>query len=271
VVLLDSVCGFGVVLGWEKIQIMSRNLVKKIFPVVGLAVLAFSLFLNYILYKQMWAYYKALYHVELDPLGLSQYPVNTPIPSDEKPVVVFFGDSRAVQWPAPAMDDFVFVNRGIGNQTSEQVAARFDEHIKPLQPDVVILQVCVNDLKTIPLFPKRKEEIIANCKSNIHKIIQDGQNINAVTIVTTIIPPAEKVPLTRRLAWSDDVYEAVNEVNDYILQLTDDHVIIYDAASAISDNDRKTKLEYSTDFMHLNDNGYQTLNDGLVKILETVK
>lgn len=40
-----------------------------------------------------------------------------------------------------------------GAQTSAQVVWRFAEHIAPLQPDKIILQVGINDLKTIPLFP----------------------------------------------------------------------------------------------------------------------
>lgn len=39
-----------------------------------------------------------------------------------------------------------FINRGIGGQTSTQVAERFDANIAPLQPDVLVVRVCVNDL-----------------------------------------------------------------------------------------------------------------------------
>ena len=43
--------------------------------------------------------------------------------------------------------DFRFVTNGIGAQTSEYVVARFDVDIAPLKPDVVIVQVGINDLK----------------------------------------------------------------------------------------------------------------------------
>jgi len=65
--------------------------------------------------------------------------------------VVFFGDSRAYDWPAPSgLEGLEFVNRGIGNQTTAQVLGRFEAHIAPLHPQVVVLQVGINDLKLIP-------------------------------------------------------------------------------------------------------------------------
>ncbi len=53
-----------------------------------------------------------------------------------------------------------FVNRGIGNQTTAQVLGHFHAHVAPLHPQTIILQVGINDLKTIPLFPEQAETII---------------------------------------------------------------------------------------------------------------
>jgi len=250
---------------------MKTNKSKTIILIGALIALTFSGFLNFFLYRQLRLYYTLLYAIELDPLGLSYFQNEAPRQSGDKPIVVFFGDSRASQWITPITDDFTFINRGVGNQTSAQVAGRFDAHIKPLQPDVVIIQVCVNDLKTIPLFPGKEQEIISNCKTNLQKIVQDSLALNATIIVTTIIPPTGKVPLTRRLAWSNNVYKAVDEVNAYILNMADEHVIVFDAASIISDRENKMKIEYSNDFLHLNKAGYQALNLELVKILEGIK
>lgn len=92
--------------------------------------------------------------VRLDPYGLKLPGFKDPPTADlTKPLVVFFGDSRAQQWPAPASNRFRFLNRGIGGQTTEQVRGRFDEHVKPLKPRVVIIEAGVNDLKAIALFP----------------------------------------------------------------------------------------------------------------------
>jgi lysophospholipase L1-like esterase len=251
---------------------MNSSKAKKVILSAVLVTLALSVFLNFFLYKQMKVYITELYKVELDPLGLSYFQNEPPQQSSEKPVVVLFGDSRAEYWPSPSLDGFVFINRGMGNQTSAQVANRFDEHVKPLRPDVVVIQVCINDLKSIPLFPERKQEIVSNCNANIQKIVEDSLELKATVIITTVIHPTRKISLSRRLvAWSDDVYDAVNEVNQHILSMAGENVLVFDSANLLSDSEGKTKLEYSSDHLHLNDAGYQALNLEFVKILEGIK
>ncbi|MFT3893649.1 MAG: GDSL-type esterase/lipase family protein [Anaerolineales bacterium] len=230
-----------------------------------------SVIINIVLFKELLTYYKLLYSSELDPLGLSYFQDTETQASTGLPVVVFFGDSRAAQWITPQTTGYTFINRGIGNQTSAQVANRFDAHIKPLHPQVVIIQVGINDLKTIPLFPERKQEIIENCEANIQKIIQNSLDANATVILTTIFPTSGNVPLTRRLVWSDDIYQAIDEVNSFLRSLQNERVLVFDAANIISNTDGNTKLEYSLDLLHLNTNGYETLNFELIKILQSLQ
>jgi hypothetical protein len=116
-----------------------------------------SIVLNFFLYAQVRQYKVWLHIVELDPLGLSYFD-DSPVakPADSSKTVVFYGDSRAAQWPSPIVNGFWFVNRGIGSQTTAQVTSRFDEHIAPLEPDIIVLQVGINDLKTVTLFPQQQ-------------------------------------------------------------------------------------------------------------------
>ena len=249
---------------------MKTKNIKKVSAIITLFIFVFSVLLNLLLALNLKKYYFLLYAVELDPLGLSQFQNSEHQPA-QQPVVVFFGDSRAAQWPNPALDGYTFINRGIGNQTSSQVANRFDAHVKPLEPNVVIVQFCINDLKTIPLFPGKKQEIILNCKTNIQKTIQDSLEIEAFVIVTTVFPPIEKVPLARQIVWSDEIYKAVDEVNTFILSLSNEKVFIFDAATILSNSEGKTRPEYSYDLLHLNDGGYRALNLELVKVIERIK
>jgi lysophospholipase L1-like esterase len=201
-------------------------------------------------------------------LGLSsfQHPANGQNPEDGSPVVVFFGDSRAAQWPAPQLKEFSFINRGIGNQTSAQVVSRFAAHVTPLQPEVVILQVGINDLKTLPLFPDRKREIVANCKANIQTMIEDSLTLGSTVVVTTIFPTGD-IPLHRRLVWSDEIDQAIEEINHYIRTLGQDRVIVFDAAEILSDTRGQLRREYRLDELHLNEAGYEALNLELTPIL----
>jgi len=134
-------------------------------------VLVTSVSLNILFFNKTTQYYRLLNEIQLDPLGHSFYTqeVNKPVPDTyQLKQVVFFGDSRAYEWITPStINKYRFINRGIPGQTTAQVAKRFDVHIRPLQPEIVVLQAGINDLKLIAFFPDRKNSIIANCKKNM--------------------------------------------------------------------------------------------------------
>lgn len=231
--------------------------------------LGVSLFLNMRLFNHAAHYYRELNKTQLDPLGLDKYPVNAAQSiKSQKPRLVFLGDSRAAGWPFPESDRYEFINRGIGGQTSVQVSKRFDYHVRPLQPDVVLIQVCINDLKAIGLFPNRQDEIVANCKVNIQQMVEASTAIGATVILTTIFPVGT-VPLERQPFWSDAIGEAVEEVNDYLLTLADEQVIVLDTVSVLADSRGQLLPEYSRDELHLNAQGYVVLNNELARLLST--
>ena len=244
---------------------------KNILIAILSILLAVSLVINAITYVELSKYYRLLYTSILDPLGLSYFQDETIDPPTDANIVIFFGDSRAANWIAPQVEGYSFTNRGIGNQTSAQILLRFEEHVLPLKPDILVLQVCINDLKTIPLFPDQKQEIIADCEANIESIVQKSLELDAVVILTTVFPTSGNVPLARQLVWSDDVYEAIDEVNEFILTYEADHVIIFDTKNTLATSDGNIKPEYVHDLLHLNVNGYHALNLELTKILEDLK
>ncbi|NET43949.1 MAG: hypothetical protein F6K15_19595 [Okeania sp. SIO2B3] len=160
------------------------------------------------------------------------------------------------------------MNRGIYGQTTAQVLGRLNQHIKPLSADIIIVQVGVNDLYRIPIFPENKETIISECKSNIKEIVRQSRQLGAVVILTTIFPIAE-VPLERKLFWSPDiVVTGIKEVNDFIYSLEKKDVIIFDTKEILANEQGKVREEYSRDFLHLNRAGYKALNEKLIPILK---
>ncbi len=241
----------------------------RIALVLLVAVLLASVALNLFLYRQSRWYYLQLNETRLDPLGLGYYPIEANQQSNTDPArktVVFLGDSRAAEWPSPALDQFEFVNRGIGSQTTAQVSQRFDYHIRPLHPHIVIIQVGTNDLKTIPLFPEQRASIVADCKANIQRIVERSVNDGAQVILTTIFPLGQ-VPLERRPFWSDDVAIAIDDVNKYIASLKSEEVKVFDTGLILADGEGTVKSLYSKDFLHLNAQGYNALNAELIRTL----
>jgi len=233
--------------------------------------LLISIVLNFILFKRGEQYYLQLNATRLDPLGLSFYPTGTDQYSTAQKKVVFFGDSRASNWTFPVgLDQFQFINRGIGAQTAAQVLERFDDHIAPLQPQVIIVQVGINDLKTIPIFPDQKASIIANCQANIEEIVSQSLDLGATVILTTIFPLGE-VPLERKLFWSADVAAAIKEVNASMYSLEGENVIVFDTVPILANEKGVVQPEYSRDLLHLTEAGYDALNEELVRILATLE
>jgi lysophospholipase L1-like esterase len=215
-------------------------------------------------------YYDLVNMDRLDPFGLRSYtvgPVARNIKRDSARRVVLFGDSRAHGWRfSTTLARHEFINRGIGGQTTVQVMERYDEHVSPLQPDVVVVQVGVNDLKTIALFPERKSEIVSACKRNIRRIISQITRENVTAILTTIFP-AGTIPLERQIVWSSDIEDAIVDVNAYLRTLQSDNVILMDAYALLL-KDGELDPEFAEDELHLSDKGYDHLNKTLFDILK---
>lgn len=229
---------------------------------------AVSLGSNVFLFRQGQTYYRQLGETRLNPLGLSTYP-GTPQRSD-KPLIVFFGDSRAAEWPIPPhLENGVVVNRGIPQQTTAQVLNRFQAHVAPLKPSVIVLQVGVNDLKTIPLFPGQKDTIIRDCKTNIGQIVRMAVDSGARVVVTTIFPLGT-VPLERRLFWSDDVAAAIRDVNGFIRTLSSDRVTVLETGPVLANANGVVHPRYSRDLLHLTPAGYEALNAPLSRMIANV-
>lgn len=243
---------------------------KNVLLVILAVLLLGSIVLNMVFFRRGQQYYRLLNATKLDPIGLDWY-TSSDLPRDTgQQRVVFFGDSRAYSWPAiPELEMYQFVNRGIGNETSAQALERFDAHVASLNPDVVIIQVGVNDLKTIPLFPEQKASITANCKANIAAIVAKASDLGAQVIVTTIFPLG-RVPLERKLFWSGDVTEAVDEVNAYLLTLAGENIAVFDTSIVLADERGVVQRVYSQDLLHLTPSGYAALNEALHPILENL-
>ncbi len=236
-----------------------------------LILLIASLIGNWLIFSQAQQFYTQLRATRLDPQGLRAYPPHGQgIADSDKTRVVFFGDSRAAQWPtAQNSSQFQFINRGIDAQTSTQVRQRLEVHILPLNADVVILQVGINDLTSIPLFPDRKEHIVSTVKENISWIVNEtAVSPSQPTIIMTTIFPTGEIPLIRQPFWSSDIEEAIVEVNNYIATLANENIVVMDSYGLLVDDNGRLANQYARDKLHLSTAGYTLLNKNLTQILQ---
>lgn len=244
---------------------------NKIYFAIAILLLLLSGSLGLIFWLQNNNQPSAITESLIDPYGLNMYP-SQPINRDlNKPLVVFFGDSRAVAWPAIADIPFEFINRGINGQTTDQVLGRLSAHIATLSPQIVVVQVGVNDLRDLATFPNESRNIVNNCKQNIQKIVDRlTQELKATVILTTIFPTSE-LSQSMGAYWPEEADRAIIEINQFIKSLKSDRVIILDAATLLADESGKVRPIYSRDILHLNNQGYIMLNAELLKILTNYK
>jgi lysophospholipase L1-like esterase len=230
-----------------------------------------SLTFNLLLFQELKQAFISLYQISLNPLALTKFD-NQKIPSTELPRVVFFGDSRANDWQFPQNQNFQYINRGISGQTSAQILARFADHVAPLKPQVIVLQLGVNDLRMLPSNPQTRVDLVNNCQSNIAQIIKKATQINATVVLTTLFPLGSgHIPLKYRPFWAnlDEMKQEIIRVNQYLKSL-DNQVIILDAYTYLETED-PNKVKYYEDLLHLNRRGYQLLNQKLEKILMEIQ
>lgn len=243
------------------------------FVVVG----SLGLLLAIALLANLWLlqrtrHYARLFHIaRLDPLNIGAHP--TMLPADQtrsSPAVrrvVLFGDSRARQWTTPPQNEqYVFFNRGADGQTSAQALYRFSYHVPPLKPDIVVIQVGANDLMAVSLLRGDREEIIADCQANIVAIVEQSRAAGARVVLTTIFPLGG-LPFEQQLLGVAAVPAAITEVNAFIRGLAADDLIVFDAATLLSDADGRLPAEYQADFLHVNARAYALLNNELLQIL----
>lgn len=217
-----------------------------------------------LVFRKAKSIYQELNAVRLDPLGMGRIHVPSGV---SEPAMVFYGDSRMEQWPQPPWLAEPVVNLGIAGQTTRQILDRFDTHLAPLHPKIVVIHAGINDLKTIPLFPNDEARIIADCRSNLQQMVERSRALGARVVISTI-SPAGKLPLHRRPFWSDRVDAAIQEVNQSIELLASDGVMVLDTAALLSDGSGKLVPAYSRDFLHLSAEGYTQLNKALRECVE---
>ncbi len=235
--------------------------------------LALSLVGNYFLFKKATLFYAREAQVRIEPISDRYAEKNKTVRSREKTKtrIVMFGESRCNMWgsyPADNWGDVEIINRGIGGETTPQIIRRMDDDVLSLEPDVVILQMGDNDLKTMAVLPGTREKTIEQTYRNITTIAKSLSDRGIQVIITTIFPPAP-IELLRAPLWSDEVNESIDLVNKRLLAFDYPNVTAANCDEILRDG-KYIKPEYSRDTLHLKAAGYAALNKGLEPLVKKV-
>ena len=247
----------------------TRPRVLVVFRLAVAALLLGSLALNAGLAYIAWKEYRGGQRLRLTPVDREHFETANHAlePAGDRPRVILFGDSRIHQWiPSPAVQGAQVVNRGIGGETTAQCLLRLDRDVLALNPDVVVLQLGINDLKTIGLFPDREDEIVADCRRNLREIVRRVEEAGARPVVLTIFPVGQ-VGWLRSPFWSAKTEQAIDSINHEIVGQADLGLSVVDCDEIFRSGGRMDQA-FSRDTLHLNRRGYKALNDRVVPILQ---
>jgi lysophospholipase L1-like esterase len=185
---------------------------------------------------------------------------------------LFLGDSRAKAWPLPANAaafPLQFFNRGMGFDTSAQTLKRLEKHVLPLQPEVVLLQVGINDFKYMALAQRPLASLVAEVTQNVEQIVNRLIHGGSFVVLSTIFPIYFE-------HWQEEQHDpqqfadGVTAANEHLKQMgTLDRVSLFDTAELLTQG-TAVPPQWALDGLHLNAAGYRHLNGPLEDILAVI-
>lgn len=175
--------------------------------------------------------------------------------------IVFFGDSRAEWWRLPELPGCHCVNAGVPGATATYLAQRFQAMVAPLRPDIVVVQMGVNDLVELTGRAPDRERRVSAVRAAIASVVADARALGARVILTTIFPLA-RGPYAGRA-----VQEAITTVNQGLPSLAAPDVQLLDSAAVLCGPDGYVRDAYAEDEAHLNAAGYAALNAALAPLV----
>lgn len=168
--------------------------------------------------------------------------------------IVFMGDSITEFWSVHCPEFFIrkpYINRGISGQTSPQMLVRFRADVIALKPTIVVLLAGANDLAG-NTGPSTLEMITDNIFS-----MAELAKVHQIKVILCSVLPAYDFD------WRPNSFpaEKIIQLNKMLKQYADANEILYlDYYSALVDERKGLKADYSGDGVHPNKAGYEVMN-----------
>ena len=212
-------------------------------------------------------YYLKYNILRFDPLEERILDTDLLIVPDNKNSIWLIGDSRIARWDRDHLSPLKagINNLGIEGQTTAQVLNRLRNYLETAQPEWLILEAGINDLKIIGVKKEYESLIVEGCINNIISIIELCQKKNIGIILINIFP-AGKIEFTRRFVWNSSVDSSIILVNKRLRDYCNiNNVYFFDTDTILCDRTSVIKEQYQDGFLHVNDEAYKVLSNNLIK------
>ena len=178
--------------------------------------------------------------------------------------IVFMGDSITEFWPVTSPDFFTgkpYVNRGISGQTTPQMLIRFRPDVIALKPSLVIIMAGTNDIAE-NTGPSTLEMIT----DNLFSMAELAKANHIKVILCSALPAVD-------FWWKQGLQpaEKIVTLNAMIKKYADANNILYlDYYSAMVNEQKGLKADYSGDGVHPNKAGYEVMEPLVEKAIAKV-
>lgn len=247
------------------------NRLKNMKLVIALfLILTASIVINFYLYSSFKKEFVHNHSYLVFPFGRNQMQ-NLNNATSGLPELTFIGDSRAHAWGNSFKNSsFEIYNFGDNGFSTLQKRLKLNEFGYKKGGDIAVIQIGVNDLKCISLFQNRKDDIIKGCIKNIGEIVSKVAENDSIVILTTIFP-VPKIPIIRRLVYNYmDLNKEIKYINQEIYKLESPKILIFDSYNILLGKDGFINDKYVKDYLHLNAEGYDILNDSLINFITKI-
>jgi lysophospholipase L1-like esterase len=187
---------------------------------------------------------------------------NLPAVAPGEKRVVFMGNSITEFWKTRDGDFFTknksFIDRGISGQTTPQMLVRFRDDVINLNPSVVVILAGTNDIAG-NTGPTTLESIFGNIVS-----MAELAKANNIKVILCSVLPVYDFP------WSPGLEpaEKIVKLNTMLQSYANKNNLVYvDYHSALADEKKGMKTEYSPDGVHPNLEGYKVMDDLVEKAI----
>lgn len=170
-----------------------------------------------------------------------------------KNTIVFIGNSITEGWVRSNPEFFSnnnFIGRGIGGQTTPQMLIRFVPDVIGLNPKAVVILAGTND-------------IAGNTGASTVKMITDNikamaqlASANNIEVILASILPVYNYPWRTQIEPIEKIFEINSWLKEYAVKNNHTYLDFY---SAMADEKKGLKIEYSEDGVHPNEKGYSVM------------
>jgi len=187
-----------------------------------------------------------------------------PSPAAGENRVVFFGDSITDIWHLDeSFPGKLYVNRGIGGQTTSQMLVRFRQDVINLQPKGVVILAGTNDIAGNS-GPISNEDIEANYADLAE--LAKAHNIRA--IFSSVLPVYNYTPQSQDF-FAQRPMERILALNKWLKDYCDKNNLIYlDYFSEVVDDKGMLKRDLADDGLHPNKAGFAVMAPLAQKAIE---